>query len=339
MSSTPIKTLIVAPAWIGDMLMAQPLLQLLHEQQQQIDILAPSSTLAIAERMPQIHTSILMPLKHGELNLKQRYQLGKSLRNQYTQAIVLANTLKSALIPWWAKIPKRVGWLGEQRYFLLNDYRRLNKSRYPSLIERYAALGLPKDALRKDLSQPKLTVDADNLQHCLTTLNLSTDRPILGLCPGAEYGPTKRWPAQHYATVAQHFIDQGWQIWLLGTPQEKQAAELIQQQTNNACVNLCGKTSLLDAIDLLSLCQLVATNDSGLMHIAAAVGAPLVALYGSTSPSYTPPASDKATILQLDFPCSPCFKRQCPLEGSEHLRCLTQLTPERVINALTRQRQ
>lgn len=336
MLNTPIKTLVVAPAWIGDMLMAQPLLQLLNEQQQQVDVVAPSSTLALTERMPQINHATLLPVKHGELNLKQRYQLGKSLRNQYSQAIVLPNTLKSALIPWWAKISKRVGWLGEQRYILLNDYRRLNKAQFPSLIERYAALGVAKGTLPQNLSQPKLTIDTENLRQCLTTLNLNTDRPILGLCPGAEYGPTKRWPAKHYATVAKHFIAEGWQVWLFGTPKESEAADCIQQHTNNACVNLCGKTRLLDAIDLLSLCQLVATNDSGLMHIAAAVGVPLVAIYGSTSPIYTPPASDKATIIQLDFPCSPCFKRQCPLEGNENLRCLTQLTPDAVINALTR---
>ena len=331
----PIKTLVVAPAWIGDMLMAQPLLQLLHEQNHQIDILAPNSTAAFAERMPQIHKTLLLPLKHGELNLKRRYQLGKSLRGQYAQAIVLPNTLKSALIPWWAKIPKRVGWLGEQRYFLLNDYRRLNKEHLPSLIERYAALGVPKDTVPTKLSQPKLTIDTDNLQRCLTTLNLNTEQPILALCPGAEYGPTKRWPAKHYATVAKHFIDQGWQVWLLGTAQEKQAAEKIQQDTDHHCINLCGKTSVLDVIDLLSVSQLVASNDSGLMHIAAAVDVPLVAIYGSTSPRYTPPASNKATVIQLDFPCSPCFKRECPLPGKEHLRCLTQLQPERVIAALT----
>jgi heptosyltransferase-2 len=332
---TTSKTLVVAPAWVGDMLMSQPLYTLLKQQHQQIDILAPKSTLLLAERMPEISKKIEAPLKHGELNLKCRRQLGKNLRdNNYDHAIVLPNSLKSALIPWWAKIPKRTGYLGEQRYLLFNDIRRLDAEQYPGLISRYAALGIAKDAALPSLSQPKLNIDSVNLQHCLEKLTLNTDKPILALCPGAEFGPAKRWPAEYYAKVALYYLRQDWQVWIFGTKNEADAAQTIQQHCKNACVDLTGKTSLLDAIDLLSGCQAAVSNDSGLMHIAAAVGLPLVAVYGSTSPTYTPPASDRATILQLDFDCIPCFKRECPLTGEQNLRCLKQLQPEQVIAAL-----
>lgn len=329
------KTLIVAPAWVGDMLMSQPLYQILSEQQHQIDVIAPKTTLALASRMPQIHNTIESPFSHGELKLKQRYLFAKSLRHQYDTAVILPNSFKSALIPWWAKIKKRTGYLGEQRYLLLNDYRKLDKSKYPSLLERYAALGVPSTANLPTLTQPQLTVDKQNLQQCISKLHLTLDKPVLALCPGAEFGPAKRWPAQYYAKVAQHFIALGWQVWIFGTAKESESADVIQTQTNHACINLCAKTSLLDVIDLLSVCQLVASNDSGLMHIAAAVNVSLVAIYGSTSPSYTPPASNKATIVQMDYDCIPCFKRNCPLEGDKNLRCLKNLEPEKVIAALT----
>lgn len=316
--------------------MSQPLYTLLKQQNHQIDIIAPKSTLALATRMPEIDDKIPLPLGHGELNLKLRRQIGISLRKKhYQRAIILPNSLKSALIPWWAKIAKRTGWLGEQRYLLLNDIRRLNPDNYPGLIERYAALAIDKHQPLPALSQPRLTVDAENLQQCLQKLTLHTDAPIIGLCPGAEFGPAKRWPAEHYAKVAEHYLQQGWQVWIFGTKNEANAAHIIQQQTTHTCVDLTGKTSLLDAIDLLSACQLVVSNDSGLMHIAAAVDRPLVAIYGSTSPGYTPPASNKATILQCKFDCMPCFKRECPLTGEQKLRCLTQLQPEQVIKALT----
>lgn len=337
MSNTPTKTntkrtLVVAPAWVGDMLMSQPLYMLL-KQQQQVDIIAPNSTLRLADRMPEISEKIPLPLGHGQLQLSLRRQLGKQLRGQYQQAIVLPNSLKSALVPWFAKIPQRTGWLGEQRYLLLNDIRR-QPEQFPDLISRYAYLGIEKNVQLPTLTSPKLRVDADNLKRCLQHLDLSTDKPVLALCPGAEYGPAKRWPATHYAVVAEHFLAQGWQVWIFGSPKESDAADDIQRLTNNRCHNLTGQTSLLDVIDLLSVCDAAVSNDSGLMHIAAAVAVRLVAVYGSTSPTYTPPASSKATILRLNYDCMPCFKRECPLTDNEHLRCLRQLKPVQVIEAL-----
>ena len=334
----PNKILIIAPAWVGDMIISQPLYQLLKQQNPstQIDLLAPKSTLALASRMTQLTELIEQPLQHGELNLSMRYKLAKQLRNNhYSQAIVLPNSLKSALIPWWAKIKKRIGWLGEQRWLLLNDIRRLDKTKYTSLMQRYAALAFPKNmAPLASLPKPTLKISVENRKNCLQKFNLIQDqRPILALCPGAAYGAAKRWPVQHFAAVAQHYLDKNWQVWIFATAQEQKLADHIQRLTTGPCANLAGKTNLLDVIDLLSLAHLSITNDSGLMHVAAAINRPIVAIYGSTSPTYTPPLSDNACILQLDYDCIPCFKRECPLTGVQHLRCLQNLTPEMVIAA------
>ncbi len=332
------KVLIIAPAWIGDMLISQALYITLKEQQIsiKIDILAPQSTLSLATRMPQVNRCIEQPLQHGELKLRSRYQQAKQLRQaHYTQAIILPNSFKSALIPWWAKIKKRTGWLGEQRYGLLTDVRKLNKHGYLSLQERYIALGLSKETpLPTILAKPKLQVSTDNLNDCLTKLNIiKKPQPIIALCPGAAYGSAKRWPITYFIEIAKYFLKQNYQVWIFGSKTERKLAHDLQAATANTCIDLTGKTSLLDAIDLLSLAKLAICNDSGLMHIAAAVNVPLIALYGSSSSTYTPPLTTKAEILQLDYDCIPCFKRECPLTDAQYLRCLKHLTPEMVITA------
>jgi heptosyltransferase-2 len=338
-TNTP-KFLIIAPAWVGDMIMAQPLYQLLKQQHPDctIDLVAPKSTIALADRMVEIAQKITLPIGHGKLDIKQRWALGKSLRSEhYQQAFILPNTLKSALVPFAAKAKKRTGWLGEQRYILLNDHRKLDAQVLPLLVQRYTALAFAKHAeLPDNLPNPKLTIDVTNQQHCVERLQLNLgQRPILALCPGGAYGPSKRWPATYFAQLAQHYLQQNWQVWIFGSPNEQEAAAAIMDATENQCINLCGQTNLLDAIDLLALADMVVTNDSGLMHIAAAVNTPLVAIYGSTSPGYTPPLADKSKILRLDLACSPCFKRECPLPGEAHMRCLLDIQPEQVVRAIS----
>lgn len=333
------KILIIAPAWIGDMLMAQPLFALLKQQQPTavIDIVAPRSTIMLAQRMPEIHDSVELPIGHGKLRLSERIAFGRSLRKKYyDQAIVLPNTLKSALVPFAAKIKKRTGWLGEQRFGLLNDWRKLDKKQHQNLAKRYAMLAFKKSASPTiKLPEASLTVDKDNQEKLIKKHAILLDKKILALCPGAAYGEAKRWPAEHYAEVANHFIKHNWQVLLLGSNKEKEAADTIQKKTQNACLNLCGQTSLLDAIDIMALANAVVSNDSGLMHLAAALHRPLVAIYGSTSPEYTPPLSKNSMILRVQFDCSPCFKRQCPLSGKQHLQCLTAISATQVIDALS----
>jgi heptosyltransferase-2 len=329
------KTLIVGPSWVGDMVMAQALFKAIKHRYPltSIDVLAPEWSRPLTARMPEIASSIVMPLKHGEFDLKTRYKLGLYLRKeQYQRCYVLPNSFKSALIPFFAKIPERIGWRGEWRYGLLNHVHVLDKKKYPLMVQRYVALANEKnEPVAQNLFRPTLTVEQNNIEEALKRYGLSASKPIMVMCPGAEFGPSKRWPEEYYAQVANQYIEQGWQVWIFGSAKDKEVAEVIQAQTHNNCIDLTGQTSLGDAIDLMSQAKVVVTNDSGLMHIAAALSRPLVAVYGSTSPSFTPPLNDQATNVQEGVACSPCFKRTCPLG---HHECMTQLKPKKIMQAI-----
>jgi heptosyltransferase-2 len=282
--------------------------------------------------MPEVEKGILFEATHGKLDFWKRIRFGWSLQaEKYDQAIVLTNSWKSALIPWAAKIPRRTSWLGEQRFLLLNDIRSLDKKQYPFMHQRFGMLGIEKNASLPKLEDPQLMINEINFSSKVQLPTNLTNQKILALCPGAEYGPAKRWPADYYAQVAQEKIKEGWQVWLFGSPKENEAGALIQEKTENKCVNLIGQTKLAEAIELLSRVDAVVCNDSGLMHIAAALDKPLIALFGSSSPTHTPPLSKQATILYLKLECSPCFARECPLK---HLNCLKMITPEKVLALL-----
>jgi heptosyltransferase-2 len=317
------------------MVMAQSLFIALKQRfpELQIDVLAPAWSKPILAAMPEVHAAIEMPLQHGELALMQRFRLGNSLRDSvYDWAIVLPRSLKAALVPFWARIPLRAGYKGEMRYGLLNDIRPLDKSVLTMTVQRFVALGLPAGAqLPPEISQPRMTV-TDGQRESVRAKFLASFAPVLALCPGAEYGGAKRWPAGYFAAVAKHWIIQGGQVILLGSGKDTPVtAQIVAAVNSPACLDLAGKTGLQEVLALLALAAQVVSNDSGLMHVAAAVGAPVIALYGSSDPTYTPPLSDHAQILSLGLECSPCFKRECPLG---HLNCLQQIAPEHVISLL-----
>ena len=334
-----VKILVVGPAWIGDMMMAQTLFKLLKQRNPavQIHLLASAWTRPLVACMPEVDEVIDMPLGHGQFGLVERYRLGRSLAGRgYQQAILLPNSLKSALIPFFARIPLRTGWRGEMRYGLLNDLRPLEKSRYPLMVQRYMALAFAGDAaLPEDFPYPQLQLDLAQRPALLDRFGLQLQRPLLILCPGAEYGPAKRWPESHYATVAAQKIRAGWQVWLLGSAKDQAVAEAIREQLPPALQahshNLAGSTSLGDAIGLMACADAVLSNDSGLMHIAAALNRPLVVVFGSTSPEHTPPLAAQVKIVTNQLDCSPCFERECPLG---HHKCLRELMPAQVQAAL-----
>ncbi|NOQ35700.1 MAG: lipopolysaccharide heptosyltransferase II [Methylococcaceae bacterium] len=318
------------------MVMAQSLFIRLKQQQPdcQIDVLAPTWTYALLARMPEVSKALPMPaLARGQLGLVERIKLGKSLRaNNYQQAILLPNTWKSALIPFIAKIPLRTGYIGECRWGLLNDIRRLDNALLTQTVQRFVALA-EYPHINKVLicPAPQLKFDEEQRQQTIEKFNLTPTNKILALCSGAEYGEAKRWPASHYAEVARIKLQQGWQVWLLGSQKDSVVAAQINQLNDNNCIDFTGKTNISEAIDLLALADTVISNDSGLMHVAAALDKNIIAIYGSSDPHFTPPLSAKAKIISLGLECSPCFQRECPLT---HTNCLVNITPQQVINQI-----
>ncbi|WP_263143309.1 lipopolysaccharide heptosyltransferase II [Pseudomonas sp. RIT-PI-AD] len=332
--------LIVGPSWVGDMVMAQTLFACLKQRHPdcRIDVLAPDWSRPLLERMPQVREALSLPLGHGAFELATRRRIGQGLKGRYDQAILLPNSLKSALVPFFAGIPQRTGWRGEMRYGLLNDIRTLDKRRYPLMIERFMALAYPPGSeLPTPYPRPSLRIEPADREAALAAFGLSLDRPVLALCPGAEFGEAKRWPAEHYAKVAELKVRAGWQVWLFGSQKDHPGGEDIRMRLipglREEVTNLAGRTSLAQAIDLLACAGAVVSNDSGLMHVAAALDRPLVAVYGSTSPLFTPPLASQVEVVRLGIDCSPCFDRTCRFG---HYDCLRQLKPPPVMDALGR---
>ena len=326
--------LVVGPAWVGDMVMAQSLYKTLKlRSNAPVDVVAPGWSRAVLARMPEVRESIELSIGHGEFGWGQRRRLGRSLAGKgYGHAIVLPRSFKSALVPFYAGIPVRTGYRGEMRWGLINDMRTLEREILPRTVDRFVALGLPRDAaLPPQIPPPRLEVDDENQRRLCAEFGLDSHAPAVAMMPGAEYGPAKCWPLEYFAELARCLDDDGFQVWVLGSAKDRRAGEQACERAPGA-VNLCGRTRIEDAIDLLALANSAVTNDSGLMHVAAAVGTHVVAMYGSTTPAFTPALTANKLELYLGLECSPCFRRECPLG---HLRCLREIEPDRVFRALS----
>lgn len=326
--------LVVGPSWVGDMVMAQSLYKTLKlRSNAPVDVLAPGWSRAVLARMPEVRKSIELPLGHGEFAWRRRRQLGRSLAGEgYGWAIVLPRSFKSALTPFHAGIPVRTGYRGEMRWGLINDVRPLDRTILPRTVDRFVALGLPRDTeLPPQIPPPRLEVNEESQQRLCGKFGLDPQLPAVAMMPGAEYGPAKCWPLEYFAQLAQRLDDEGLQVWILGSDNDRVAGEQVCKLAPGS-VNLCGRTRIEDAIDILALANAAVTNDSGLMHIAAAVGTHVIAIYGSTTPAFTPALTANKFELFLDLECSPCFQRECPLG---HLRCLREIDPDRVFQALS----
>ncbi|GAK22946.1 LOW QUALITY PROTEIN: ADP-heptose-lipooligosaccharide heptosyltransferase [Vibrio sp. JCM 19052] len=339
------KKILIIGHPVGDMVMSQSLyivLKQLHPESQ-IDVIAPGWCKAILERMPEIHQAIEMPIGHGEFNLLGRREIGKSLREkQYDHAYILPKSAKSALIPWFANVPLRTGWKGEMRYGLLNDLRPNMKS-FQFMVERYVALAYSQEEMidssslggLETLPRPSLFIDKREQAEAIAKFNLNQESPVIGLCQEQSLALRKNGPNSHYAEVAIQMAKSGHQIWLFGSQKDLETCnnikQLVPQEHQHQIHVLAGQTSLIEAVDLLAACQTVVANDSGLMHVAASVGCNVVAVYGSTSPKYTPPLAEKVEIVHTDIDCRPCFKRECEFK---HLKCLTELSPKQVLDSI-----
>lgn len=335
MASAGERILVVGQAWVGDMVLSQSLYRSLKHRcaESTIDVVAPACFKPLLERMPEVSSAIAMPAGHGELNLRARYRLGRQLAGRgYDRAIVIPGSLKAALLPWFARIPVRTGYRGEMRFGLINDIRRLDRRRMPRNVARFVYLGEPPGTPLRDVDTPApaLTIDQDQRDSCVRRLGLEVDAKVLALMPGAAYGPAKQWPVGHFVDVARRYADRGWRVWVFGSAAERSIGVRIAQAASDRGTSLCGNTTLVEAVDLVSLADLAIANDSGLMHIAAAVGCPVIAIYGATDPACAPPMISRARSLQHKLDCTPCWDRTCRYG---HYRCLRDVSPDEVQSA------
>ncbi|SNX27926.1 heptosyltransferase-2 [Polynucleobacter meluiroseus] len=336
------RILIIAPNWIGDAVMSQPLLAQLHKNYPaaQIDVLASKWVAPIYRACHEVHEVLEADLQHRQLQWNLRKKLAKQIEvSQYEACFVLPNSLKSALIPWLANIPFRIAYRGEMRFGLINlALNNPSKINRPPMVEHYLALASALETADQaphfETVTPELQVPVNANTKVLKKLQDEGIAPeaIYILCPGAEYGPSKRWPTGHFAKLAQDLISKNpaTHVILLGSKADHSLAKSIetQAQYNPHIHNWCGETTLDEAIALISLSKALVSNDSGLMHIGAALQVPQVAIFGSSDPHHTPPLSAKAKVIWLQLPCSPCHQRECPLG---HLNCLNHILPENVL--------
>ncbi|MER8742147.1 lipopolysaccharide heptosyltransferase II [Mesorhizobium sp. M1004] len=327
MAESP-KILVIGPRWVGDMVMAQCLFSALKELHPNaaIDVLAPAWAAPLVKRMPEIRQQIDFPLQPGALEFIVRRRFGRLLRGRYDMAYVLPGSWKSALIPFFARIPRRFGNLREMRYGLLTDILPL-----PDAVKRHTAQAYFGLAQGGHFRPPRLTVDAGNQKELLARFALQPGK-FVAMMPGAEFGPAKRWPSESYAGLAREMMAKGFKVGLFGSKNDRDVTAEIAALAPGV-VDLAGKTRLEDAIDLIAAARLAVSNDSGLMHVAAAVGTPVVAVYGSTSPENTPPLAEQRELIWLHLSCSPCHRKVCPLG---HLNCLKTLDVARVAAAADR---
>ena len=327
MAASP-AILVIGPRWVGDMVMAQCLFAALKELHPDaaIDVVAPGWATPLLARMPQIRQRIEATTKPGSLGLGERWRFGRSLRGRYGAAYVLPGSWKSALIPFFAGIPRRVGHLREMRYGLLTDIVPLPENLKRRTAEAYFSL-----ARGGSFQPPKLTVDAENQASLLSRYGLAP-KQFVALMPGAEFGPAKRWPSEHYAGLARAMMATGLAVALLGSKNDGAVTAEIAALAPGS-IDMAGQTRLEDAIDMIAAARLAVANDSGLMHVAAAVETPIVAVYGSTSPKNTPPLSENRELVWLGLSCSPCHQKICPLG---HLNCLKSLDVSLVAAAADR---
>jgi len=332
------NSLVIAPQWIGDAVMTEPLLRRLHARGERLTVGALPWVAPVYRAMPQVAEVIELPFAHGALQWMARRRLARQLEGRFDNAYVCPNSLKSALLPFLVRIPRRIGYLGEARVGLLTHrLKNSPKDRRPPMVSFYSALSGEAD-LAND--QPQLHLDAGQVDATLAAMGLQRGAYHV-LAPGAEFGPAKRWPADHFAELARRLEAP---VVLLGSAKEfdlcQEIAVAVNAGQSGKCQNLAGKTSLTDAFHVIAAAQCMVSNDSGLMHVAAALAVRQVALFGSTSPLQTPPLNDKASVLWLKnnpayqpaLDCAPCFARQCPFG---HTRCLADIEVATVLENIS----
>ena len=329
------RILVISPNWIGDAVMAQPLLQLLKQRHplRPIDVLAPPAVAPVWRAVAEVDTVLETPFRHKALQLRERWKFARVLRQRgYGDAYVLPNTLKYALIPWLAGIKRRVGYKGESRYGLINVMHHDDTPPRP-MVPFYAALAHdPRRPVAANSPRPQLAVAQAQIDAACDRLGVAPGRPLVVFAPGAEFGMAKRWPPRHFAALAQALVehDPRVQVALLGSPKDRETCAEVRAHAGGGAANildLAGHTRLDEAVALIARAAAVVANDSGLLHIASGLNRPVIAIYGPTDPDHAPPFSDLARSMSLRLDCSPCRQRECPLG---HHNCMEQLGADMV---------
>ena len=324
------KLLIIPQNWLGDIVMSQTLLKKIksNNPKTSIDILVNSSLKNLVERMPEINKVIILDCNHRELGLFKRLRLAKEIKkSSYDRSIVLSRSLKSSLIPYFAKIPIRTGELGELRYLLINDLKEFSKESRRKTASRYISMYSDNNEELSENYYPSLDSNSENIKNLSEKYDLKKDEKVIIFAPGAAFGPSKMWPVNKFRELGKK-LNNDFKILILGSNNEKSIGNDIV--TNKNMVNLCGKTSIADAVDLMHISKFCVSNDSGLMHLAAATNTKSISIYGSTSPDFTPPLTKNKDIHYKGMSCSPCFEKKCKYG---HYNCLVDIHSDDVFKS------
>ena len=316
------KLLIIPQNWLGDIVMSQALLKRIKFDNPDtlIDILIDSYMKGVVTRMPEINKAIVLNCKHREFGLFKRLKLANEIKaSAYSQSIILSRSIKSALIPYLARIPIRTGELGESRYILINDLRKFTKDNRRKTAFRYASMFTKKEEVLDEKYYPSLKSDPEKIKILSSKYKIDLEKKIIIFAPGAAFGPSKMWPVEKFKELGEK-LNKDFFILVLGSKSEKSIGDKIV--TNKNVINLCGETSITDAIDLMHISEFCVSNDSGLMHLAAATNTKSISIYGATSPELTPPLTSNKQIHYRGLPCSPCFEKICKYG---HYNCLVEI--------------
>jgi heptosyltransferase-2 len=326
----PIQRILIIPQnWLGDIVMSQTLLKRVKSENPTalIDILVNSTFKNLVERMPEINKAIILDCGHKELGFFKRLNLAKKIKGNYDQSIVLSRSIKSALVPYLAKVPIRTGELGESRYLLINDLRKFTKENRRKTAFRYVSMYSKTEETLDEKYYPELKLDSENIKALFKKYKLNLEKKIVIFAPGAAFGPSKMWPVEKFKELGEK-LNKDFFILILGSDKEKNIGDKIV--TNKNMVNLCGKTSITDATDLMHVSEFCVSNDSGLMHLASATNTKSISIYGATSPQLTPPLTKNKEIHYKGLPCSPCFEKICKYG---HYNCLVEIQADDVFKS------
>jgi heptosyltransferase-2 len=326
----PIEKLLIIPQnWLGDIVMSQTLLKRVKSENPNtvIDILVNSTFKSLVERMPEISKAVILDCGHKELGLLKRLNLARRIKGNYDQSIVLSRSIKSALIPFFAKIPIRTGELGESRYILINDLKKFTKEDRRKTAFRYVSMFSKKQEVLNEKYYPSLKSDLENIKILSKKYKLNLDKKIIIFAPGAAFGPSKMWPVEKFKELGEK-LNKDFFILILGSNNEKNIGDKIV--TNKNMINLCGETSITDAVDLMHISEFCVSNDSGLMHLASATNTKSISIYGATSPELTPPLTSNKEIHYRGISCSPCFEKKCKYG---HYNCLVEIQADDVFKS------